>query len=191
MDISVKSLFNNGRTCTNFASKTVSKALLEDVYDLAKMGPTSANTCPMRIVFVQSAGSRKKLLDCVMPGNVAAVQSAPVTALFAYDERFIDKMPILFPQNSGMAEYFKNPKVAHDTATRNATLQAAYFMVIARSRGLACGPMSGFDPIKLETTFFQGSHWKANFICNLGYANGEPKYPRLPRLAFDDVCRVV
>jgi len=176
MDISVKSLFNNGRTCTNFASKTVSKALLEDVYDLAKMGPTSANTCPMRIVFVQSAGSRKKLLDCVMPGNVAAVQSAPVTALFAYDERFIDKMPIL---------------LAHDTATRNATLQAAYFMVIARSRGLACGPMSGFDPIKLETTFFQGSHWKANFICNLGYANGEPKYPRLPRLAFDDVCRVV
>jgi nitroreductase len=191
MDISVKSLFENGRTCTNFASKAVPRSLLEDIYNLAKMGPTSANTCPMRIVLVQSADARKKLLSCVMPGNVAAVESAPVTALFAYDERFTDKMPILFPQNPGMAEYFKNPKVGLDTAMRNATLQAAYFMIVARSKGLACGPMSGFDSIKLETTFFQGTHWKANFICNLGYPQGEPKYPRLPRLGFDDVCRVV
>jgi len=191
MDISVKSIFNDGRTCTNFTSQAIPNSLLEEIYNLAKMGATSANTCPMRIIFVQSAESRKKLLDCVMTGNLAAVESAPVTALFAYDERFIDKMPILFPHNPGMAEYFKNPQIALDTATRNATLQAAYFMIAARSKGLACGPMSGFDPIKLETTFFQGMHWKANFICNLGYAQGDPQYPRLPRLGFDDACRVV
>ena len=142
-------------------------------------------------MFIQSADAKKRLLECVAPGNADAVTSAPVTALFAYDAKFTDKMSILCPHNPSIAEYFKNPKVGLDTAMRNATLQAAYFMIVARSKGLACGPMSGFDSIKLETTFFQGTHWKANFICNLGYANGEPKYPRLPRLGFDDVCRVV
>ena len=191
MDLSVQELFEKGRTCHNFSSKTVSRALLEEIYDLTKMGSTSYNTCPMRVIFVQSADAKKKLLGCVMAGNVEPTKSAPVTALFAYDTRFADKMPVLLPGNAGVIEFFKDHKAAHDTATRNATLQAAYFMVIARSKGLACGPMSGFDPIKLETAFFQGTHWKVDFICNLGYAQGEPKYPRLPRLQFDEACRVV
>ena len=126
-----------------------------------------------------------------MEGNVAPTKSAPVTAIFAYDTRFADKMPILLPGNAGVIELFKDPKIANGTAIRNATLQAAYFMIVARSKGLACGPMSGFDSVKIEAEFLQNSHWKADFICNLGYAEGEPKYPRLPRLGFDDVCRVV
>ena len=191
MDISVKELFEKGRTCHNFSSKAVSMALLEEIYDLTKMGSTSYNTCPMRVIFVTSADARKKLLDCVMAGNVEPTKSAPVTALFAYDTRFADKMPKLLPGNAGVIEFFKDQKAAHETAVRNATLQAAYFMVVARSKGLDCGPMSGFDPIKLETAFFQGTHWKVDFICNLGYADGAPKYPRLPRLAFDEACRVV
>ena len=191
MDISVNALFEKGRSCHNFSSRKVSRVLLEEIYDLAKMGPTSYNTCPMRVIFVESADAKKKLLDCVMSGNVEPTKSAPVTALFAYDTRFADQMPILVPGNAGAIEFFKDQKVAHETATRNATLQAAYFMVVARSKGLACGPMSGFDPIKLETAFLQGTHWKIDFICNLGYANGEPKYPRLPRLAFDQACRIV
>lgn len=191
MDISIKELFEKGRTYTSFQNKPVPQKLLEEIYDLTKMGPTSANCCPLRIIFVQSEGAKKRLVECVMPGNAASIKSAPITALFMYDERFADKMHILFPHNPGMAEYFKNADVALDTGTRNSTLQAAYFMVIARSKGLACGPMSGFDPIKLETAFCIGSHWKANFICTLGYADGEPKFPRLPRLSFNDVCRVV
>lgn len=190
MNISVQELFEKGRTCTHFANKPISQSLLEEIYHLMKMGPTSANTCPLRIMFVQSADAKKRLLNCVMPGNVAAVTSAPVTALFAYDAKFADKMSILFPHNPGMAEYFKDPKVGLDTATRNSTLQAAYFMIIARSKGLACGPMSGFDTNKLEAEFFHGTDWKANFICNLGYAEGEAQFRRLPRLVFNDVCRI-
>jgi 3-hydroxypropanoate dehydrogenase len=191
MQISVQEIFEEGRTCTNFASKPVSSSLLEELYNLMKMGPTSANCSPLRMMFVQSSDAKKKLLNCVMPGNAEAVTSAPVTVLFAYDAKFTDKMSILFPHNPGMAEYFKDPKAGFDTATRNSTLQAAYFMMIARSKGLACGPMSGFDATKLEAEFFRGTEWKANFICNIGYAEGASKFPRLPRLDFNDACRIV
>lgn len=190
MDISVKELFEKGRTWYNFAPKKVSRALLEEIYNITKMGPTSANCCPLRIMFIESKEAKQKLATCVMAGNVAAVESSPVTAVFAYDSRFFEKMPHLFPHNPGIADYFKDEKVGYESGFRNSTLQAAYFMIVARSKGLACGPMSGFDPIKIETTFFQGLHWKVNFICNLGYAQGEPNYPRLARLAFDEVCKV-
>lgn len=190
MDISVKELFENGRSCYNFSAKKVERRVLEEIYNLTKMGATSYNCCPLRIMFVESTAAKKKLLSCVMEGNVANIAAAPVTALFAYDSRFAEKFSILMPSMPNLADVFKNEKIALDTAFRNSTLQAAYFMVVARSKGLACGPMSGFDHIKLETAFFQGTHWKANFICNLGYPEGEPKYPRLPRFKFDDVCRM-
>ena len=191
MNISVKELFEKGRSSFGLSSKKVSRDLLEEIYDLTKMGSTSYNCCPLRIMFVESADAKKKLLECVMQGNVEKVKAAPVTALFAYDSRFADKFSFLLPSMPQVADYFKDEKMAFDTAFRNSTLQAAYFMVVARSKGLACGPMSGFDPIKLETAFFQGTHWKANFICNLGYQEGEAQYPRLPRMKFDDVCKVV
>lgn len=189
MDISVKELFEKGRTWYNFAEKPVSRALLEEIYNLTKMGPTSANCCPLRIIFIESKEAKQKLATCVMEGNVPAVMSSPVTAIFTYDSRFFEKMPQLFPHNLGIGEYFKDEKIGHQTAFRNSSLQAAYFMVVARSKGLSCGPMSGFDPIKIETSFLAGTHWKPNFICNLGYAQGEPKYPRLVRPSFDEVCK--
>lgn len=189
MDKSVKELFEKGRTCYNFSEKPVTEALLEDIYNLTKMGPTSGNCCPLRIIFIQSEEAKKRLLTCVMEGNVAAVDAAPVTALFAYDTRFFEKMSFLYPTNPSLADFFRtNEAAGQETAFRNSTLQAAYFMIAARSKGLDCGPMSGFDPIKIESTFLQGTHWKINFICNLGYAAGESKYPRLPRIEFKDSC---
>ncbi len=192
MELSVHDLFTNGRTCRSFAKKEISRKLLEEIYNLTKLGATSANCCPLRIVFVQGEKAKQKLLECAMAGNVEAIKNAPVTALFAYDSRFYEKLPILFPQNPGMKNYFTSSEsVTVENAFRNSTLQAAYFMVVARSKGLATGPMSGFDATKLESAFFSGTHWKANFICNLGYAEGKPQFERLPRLPFDEVCLIV
>ncbi len=192
MDISVKELFTIGRTNNNFKKEKISNELLEEIYNIAKFGPTSANCCPLRIKFVLSEAEKKKLLGCVMDGNVAAVTNAPVTAIFAYDTKFYDKMDILFPHNPGIKSFFSSDEsVAKEIAFRNATLQAAYFMVVARSKGLALGPMSGYDSTKLDEAFFAGTSLKSNFICNMGYAAGEPEHKRLPRLEFGDVCEIL
>jgi 3-hydroxypropanoate dehydrogenase len=191
MDISVKDLFENGRSSYNFLSQKISHEILKEIYDLTKMGSTSYNCCPLRIVFVEADDAKKKLLACAMEGNVAAISAAPMTAIFAYDSRFMEKFSTLLPTMPQVADYFKDEKMAFDTAFRNSSLQAAYFMIVARSKGLSCGPMSGFDATKLDAMFFAGTTWKANFICNLGYAEGEAKYPRLPRLEFEDVCKII
>ena len=192
MELSVDDLFNNGRTCYNFKQEKLPDGLLKEIYDLMKFGPTSANSCPLRIMFIESKSEKEKLLNCVMAGNMEAVQNAPVTALFAYDARFYEKMPELFPHNAGMQNFFSSdPSITFDTAFRNSTLQAAYFIIAARSKGLAAGPMSGFDKDKLEKTFFADSNLKINFICNLGYPEGNPRFERLPRLDFDEVCKII
>lgn len=194
--LSIDKIYNEARTWTSFYTyqeKPVPNELLSEIYNLAKMGPTSGNCCPLRIYFVQSEGAKQKLLNCVMEGNVEAVKSSPVTAIFAYDIKFHEKMDYLFPTGKALREAFAtNDKLAFDTAFRNSSLQAAYFILAARSKGLATGPMSGFDPVKLEKEFFgDNPNLKVNFICNLGYAKGEPKYPRLPRLDFEDACKIV
>ncbi len=175
-------------TCYSFLDKKVDKSLLVKIYDLMKLGPTSANSCPLRIIFVQSANEKEKLIKCLYSSNKEKAMAAPVTAIFAYDRFFYNKMDILYP-NSKMKEYFlRSLEKSEETAIHSSTLQAAYFMVIAKGYGLGCGPMSGFDRSLLDSTFFANGNFKSNFICNLGYKQKNNKYPKLPRLSFEDCC---
>jgi len=186
----IEDIFHD-RTCSKFLDKPVDKELLRKIYDLMKLGPTSANSCPLRIVFVQTPEAKEKLLKCVMEGNVEKTQSAPVTALFAYDYNFYEQMDKINPVAPQLKEYFASSKdLALDTAYRNSTLQAAYFMMAARGEGLDCGPMSGFDVEAIEKEFFAGNGYKINFICNLGYKDGENPHSRLPRLDFAECCQL-
>jgi len=180
------------RTCYKFLSKKIEKDLLMKIYDQMKLGPTSANASPLRVVFVESDAQKEILCKVADEGNIAKIKSAPVTALFAYDLDFYQKMDILFPMMSGLKDFFAgNKDAAYDAAYRNSTLQAAYFMMLARGYGLDCGPMSGFNKDALNEAFFKGTNYKINFICNLGYKDGESSYPRLPRLDFDQVCKII
>ncbi|MBP7190049.1 MAG: malonic semialdehyde reductase [Rickettsiaceae bacterium] len=189
---SIEEIFLNERTCYNFADVPVSDDLLKEIYDIMKMGPTSANGCPLRIAFVKTPESKEKLISCAMEGNVANIKAAPVTAIFAYDMKFYDKLPELFPHNPGIKGYFSSSEsVVIENALRNSSLQAAYFMIVARAKGLSCSPMGGFDSAKLNQTFFPDGNYRVNFICNLGYRSKEEIHPRLPRLSFEDCCRFV
>lgn len=179
------------RTYYKFSNKPVSTEIIKEIYDLMKLGPTSGNSCPLRITFIESEEAKEKLYPCLMPGNVEKVRSAPVAAIFAYDTKFYDEMPKLFPGNKGMHDYFASSEsIALDTAYRNSTLQAAYFMVIARGKGLACGPLSGFNNAEVDKIFLGGTSYKSNFICNIGYPDGHNNFPRLPRLEFDECCKI-
>lgn len=180
------------RTCNKFLNKPIDSKLLQQIYDIAKLGPTSGNSCPLRIVFVQSDEAREKLYKCLMEGNIAKSKTAPVTALFAYDPKFYQDMEKINPVGKELIKFFaSSEEVSLDTAIRNSGLQAAYFMLAARGAGLACGPMSGFDNAAIEKAFFANSNFKINFICNLGYADGPSEYPRLPRWNFDQACEIV
>jgi nitroreductase len=161
------------------------------IYDLVKLGPTSANACPLRIVFVQSNLEKEKLCKTAMEANIAKIKSAPVTALFAYDMKFYEKMDKLYPTGKFLQDLFakSSEDVIDRESLRNSTLQAAYFIMVARGMGLDCGPMSGFDPVALNATFFKNTNYRINFICNFGYKDGDNPYPKLPRLNFDEVCK--
>ena len=186
----IESVFSD-RTCSKFLDKKVSKELLIQIYDLVKLGPTSANACPLRIVFVQSNLEKEKLCKTAMEANIAKIKSAPVTALFAYDMKFYKKMDKLYPTGKFLQDLFakSSEDVIDRESLRNSTLQAAYFIIVARSMGLDCGPMSGFDPVALNETFFKNTNYRINFICNFGYKDGDNPYPKLPRLDFDEVCK--
>jgi 3-hydroxypropanoate dehydrogenase len=191
-NIDIKNVFEVERTCYHFSDKPVDLNLIRAMYDLMKMGPTSANCCPLRIVFVTSDEQKELLAHCVMPGNIKNVKAAPITALFAYDMKFYEKMTKLYAHNPAMKEMFENnSSMCLDTATRNSTLQAAYFMILLRSHGLAITPMSGFAPDSINETFFAGTDHKVNFVCSIGYRAEEETNPRLPRLDFDEVCRII
>jgi len=186
----IESVFSD-RTCSKFSDKKVSKELLIQIYDLVKLGPTSANACPLRIVFVQSNLEKEKLCKTAMEANIAKIKSAPVTALFAYDMKFYEKMDKLYPTGKFLQDLFakSSEDVIDRESLRNSTLQAAYFIMVARSMGLDCGPMSGFDPVALNETFFKNTNYRINFICNFGYKDGDNPYPKLPRLDFDEFCK--
>jgi 3-hydroxypropanoate dehydrogenase len=184
-------LFRDARTHNGWVDKPVDDALLRQVYDLAKMGPTSANMCPLRIVFVKSKEAKEKLKPCLDAGNVAKTMIAPVTAIFAMDIHFYEKLPKLFPHADAKAWFKDLPAdVLEYVALRNSSLQGAYFMLAARSLGLDCGPMSGFNNAKLDAAFFAGTTIKSNFLCNLGHGDPSKLYPRSPRLDFEEACRV-
>jgi 3-hydroxypropanoate dehydrogenase len=188
---SLNQIFHQARTHTAWQDKPVTDEILHQIYDSMKWGPTSANTSPARIVFVQSAAAKEKLLSCVAPGNLEKTKAAPVTAIIAEDMEFYEKLPKLFPQTDAKSWFTGNQELIEKTAFRNSTLQGAYFIIAARAHGLDCGPMSGFDNAKLDAAFFSGTSWRSNFICNLGYGDHAKLFPRNPRLSFEEACKVL
>jgi nitroreductase len=184
-------IFVKARTHNGWAQEPVSDSLLKQVYDLTKWGPTSANCSPLRIVFVKSKEAKAKLVACLMPGNVEKTEAAPVTAILAEDKAFYEKLPKLFPHADARSWFVGNQAMIDSTAFRNSSLQGAYLMIAARALGLDVGPMSGFDNAKVDEAFFQGTHWKSNFICNLGHGEPSKLYPRSPRLGFDEACKII
>ncbi len=186
----MKQIFTEARTHSAWLDKPVDDAVLHKIYDLMKFGPTSANCSPLRIVFVKSPAAKEKLKSALAEGNVAKTMAAPVTAIFAQDMKFYEQLPKLFPHTDARAWFVGNDALIKSTADRNSTLQGAYFMIAARAYGLDCGPMSGFDNAKLDETFFAGTSYKSNFICNLGHGDASKLFPRSPRLTFDEACKI-
>lgn len=189
-DAALDQLFRTARTYNGFIDKPVTTDILRQIHDLLRWGPTSANCCPLRVVFVTTAEAKERLRPALSAGNLTKTMSAPVTAILAYDTQFAEHLPRLFPHVDARP-WFANPQVASETAFRNGTLQAAYFMLAARALGLDCGPMSGFDQGKVNAEFFPDGRFKANFICNLGYGDPSSLFDRSPRFDFEDVCQVL
>jgi 3-hydroxypropanoate dehydrogenase len=183
-------LFSDARTHNEWQAKPVSDEQLHAIYDLMKWGPTSANCSPARLVFVKSEAEKNKLLACVGPGNQDKTRTAPVTVIIGMDMAFYEQLPTLFPHADARAWFEGNQALIDATAFRNSSLQGAYLMLAARALGLDCGPMSGFDADKVNAAFFSGTEIKANFICNLGYGDAAKLFPRSPRLAFDEACKI-
>lgn len=184
-------IFRNARTHSAWLPKRVPVEKLRQAYDLARMGPTSANASPARFVFVESEAAKARLLPALMPLNVDKTKAAPVTVIVAWDSEFYEKLPKLFPHADMRSYFVGNKPFADETAFRNSSLQGAYFIIAARSVGLDCGPMSGFDAAKVNAEFFPDGKWKANFLCNLGYGDPSKLFPRNPRLDFDEASQVL
>lgn len=180
-----------GRSHSYWLPTPISDDLIREVYSLAKLGPTSANSCPARFVFIKSDSAKQKLIGVTNLGNVEKVKSAPVTVIIAWDTDFYEELPELMPQKPLRDVFANNNKLANETAFRNSALQGAYLMLAARALGLDCGPMSGFDEDALNKEFFPDNKWKVNFICNLGYGDYSKLHPRNPRLDFTGTCKII
>ena len=184
-------LFFKARTANGFTNQAVPQALLQQAYDIAKMGATSMNAQPTRYVFLNSPESRARLLPAMSPGNVDKTKDAPVTVIVATDTRFYEHMPQVW-HVAGTKEMFEaDLPLAQATAIRNGTLGAAYFMIAARALGLDCGPMSGVDLAKVNAEFFADGRLQTNFLINLGYGDDGKLFDRNPRLAFEQACTVL
>jgi len=189
-DAALDQLFRTARTQNAFQDRPVEDSQLRALYDLLKWAPTSANTSPARFVFVKSAEAKQKLAPALSEGNLAKTMAAPVTAIIGFDLDFHEKLPYLFPHTDAKA-WFDGPREGrHEAAFRNSSLQGAYLILAARALGLDAGPMSGFDPAKVDEAFFAGTAIKSNFLVNLGYGDSSGIFPRLPRLSFDEAARI-
>ncbi|MCM2458482.1 malonic semialdehyde reductase [Rhizobium sp. CG4] len=181
-------LFTEARTHNGWSDQPVTDAELQKIYELTRMGPTSANCSPARFVFVRSAEAKEKLRPALSSGNLEKTMAAPVTVIAAIDAQFFEKLPELFPHADAKSWFTSSPAVAEETAFRNGTLQAGYLILAARSLGLDTGPMSGFDKAKVDEAFFDGTSWKSNFLINLGHGDPSKLFGRLPRLSFEEAC---
>lgn len=190
-DAAIDQLFRHARTRNAWSDRPVDDATIASLYEIAKWGPTSANSSPARFVWVRSEEKKQRLAECAFNANPEKIRAAPVTVIIGRDLDFADRMPELFPHNPGMHAMMRNPQMAVATAQRNTTLQGAYLIIAARALGLECGPMSGFDAAKVDAAFFGGTNVATDFICSIGYGLEEGTYPRLPRLAFGDANRIV
>ena len=187
-------IFRDARTYNGWRDEEVPEVLVRAVYDLAKLGPTSANTSPARFMFLHTAEAKERLVPLMMEGNREKTLKAPWTVIIAYDMEFHEKIPKLFPHNPGAKDWFH--AIKEPTAFRNGTLQGAYLMLAARALGLDCGPMSGFSNEAVDKEFFESQdgemkHWKSNFICNLGHGDRTTIFDRSPRLDFEEACRIL
>lgn len=189
--VSLETLFTEARTHSYWQEKPVDHALVEKAYDLTKMAPTSANCSPMRLVIVASEEGKVKLKPCLAEGNVEKTMNAPMTAIIADDMAFYEHLPKLFPHTDAKSWFEGNDAKIEETAFRNSTLQAAYFIIALRAQGLDCGPMSGFDQAKCDEAFFKDSTYRSNFLINIGYGDASKLHPRSPRFAFEDVADIV
>ncbi len=184
-------LFNQARTHSYWLNMPVKDELLEQAWDLAKMGPTSANCSPARIVFVRSKEAKERLRPCLAEGNIEKTMAAPATAIIGYDMAFHEKLPRLFPHEDARSWFTGNPALIDSTAFRNGTLQGAYFILACRALRLDCGPMSGFDPHKTEAEFFPEQGITPNFLCNIGYGDTKRLHDRAPRFDFEEACSII
>jgi len=187
-DVALDALFRTARTQNSWRPAPVSDEELRALYDLLKWGPTSANSSPARFVFLRTAEARERLRPALSAGNIDKTMSAPVVAIVAYDPRFYDELPKLFPHADARAWFAGNPELAEETAFRNGTLQGAYLIMAARAIGLDAGPMSGFDRARVDEIFFAERGWKSNFLVNLGHGDGTGLFDRSPRLTFGEAC---
>jgi 3-hydroxypropanoate dehydrogenase len=190
-DKSLDTIFRNARTQNGWLPKPVTDADVRAIYEVMKWGPTSANCSPARLVFVRTAEGKERLRPALSSGNTEKTMSAPVTAIVAYDTRFYEHLPQLFPHDQTATSWFSGPGrevVAATTAFRNGTLQGAYLIVAARSLGFDCGAMSGFDNAKLDEAFFPDGRFKSNFLCNIGHGDPTKLYGRSPRFKFEEAC---
>jgi 3-hydroxypropanoate dehydrogenase len=205
-DECLDALFRNARTHSSWLDRSVGDDTLRAIYDLLKWAPTAANANPARFAFVRTKQAKERLRPSLAPGNVDKTMSAPVTVIVAYDLKFYEKLPKLFPHAPNMRDlYANNPQLVEVTARRNSSLQGAYFILAARALGLDCGPMSGFDNAKLDEEFFAAGkecegcdqeffpegHVRSNFLVNLGYGDPSKLFPRLPRLDFAEACSLL
>jgi 3-hydroxypropanoate dehydrogenase len=184
----IAALFAEARTHWKWSDEPVLDSTLHELYDLMKMGPTSANCSPARLVFLRTPEAKEKLKPALSSGNLEKTMSAPVTVIVAEDPKFYDKLPQLFPHADARAWFATSEALASETAFRNSTLQGGYLIMAARSLGLDAGPMSGFDRAKTDAAFFAASGWKSNFLINLGHGDASVLFPRSPRLSFDEAC---
>lgn len=184
-------LFHTARSYNRWKNKPVSDDILHAVHTLMRMGPTSANCQPARLIFVRSPEAKARLKPALMESNIEKTMTAPVTAIVGQDTAFYDRLPLLFPQSDARSWFIGNNALIEETAFRNATLQGAYLIIAARALGLDCGPMSGFDNARVDRDFFPGSTIRSNFLCNLGYGDPSSLYQRNPRLAFIEQCQVL
>lgn len=184
-------LFLEARSHNAWLDRDVSDDQLQQLYRLLRQGPTSNNCCPARFVFVRSAEAKQQLLPALKGHNGAKMLQAPVTVIVAYDTRFFERLPELFPIYDAAAAYRDDPQAAHTAALRNGSLQGAYLILAARALGLDCAPMSGFDNAQVDATFFADGRYKSNFLCSLGYGDASALRQAGPRLAFEEACSVL
>ena len=184
-------LFTNARTANGFIDKPVAPELLQQVYDLAKLAPTSMNTQPTRYVFLTTPEAKQRLMPALMGGNVSKTEQAPVCVIVATDTQFYEHMPQVWHAEGAREMFAGNAALATATANRNGTMGGAYFIMAARALGLDCGPMSGFDAQRVNQEFFPDGRWQVNFLINLGYIDQSQTFPRNGRLPFETACQVL
>jgi 3-hydroxypropanoate dehydrogenase len=190
-EAALSQLFISARTHSAWLDKPVTDEQLVRIVELLKLGPTSANCSPARLVFVKSAEAKERLKPFLSEGNRDKTMKAPVTAIIGHDLKFYDQLPRLFPHTDAKSWFTGKPEHIVETAFRNGSLQGAYLILAARALGLDCGPMSGFDQAGVTRAFFAGTDVQANFLCNIGYGDASALKPRLPRLAFEELAKIV